>query len=417
MMPIKVPILLAALVFPQVLCSSLGLEKVFKTPKEINFDDLELVERKGFETPTESTEPLVTTTTPRGNHNVANAQVLLRIGGEDAPGYNHIMKIPPHQCRHMTPSHPHDLYYPPFSHRYPPTCHPQFYHPYPPPVPFAFPNYYFYDYGSGSNLPPQLSEYFARQSNVVVKKFPGPEQVFIRGRPVRRREEHEEATGGTKDPAAAVREAMDAPNTTTIVRKVVLIHPRGTERGNLTSAEGNTVDASKSVKNLKELKRKSKKVSQNNVTVEDQDLDMLENILGQALVTYKKNHSCTNTSQSLNRNESMEAANLTIECPLDESATSPQALDHQNSSTKNPLGDLALVVAEYIIPDPQPAFASPRYLGPGVYCSRCGYQRPGMYCSKCGYRHSGGSYCDQCGYPVLVGGCPYCREVSPYADW
>lgn len=69
---------------------------------KVNFDHFEIVERNNFDS-----SEVTTTETPssvprpkKTGSNVANAQVLVRFGGDDLHGSNHIMKIPP-QCRHI----------------------------------------------------------------------------------------------------------------------------------------------------------------------------------------------------------------------------------------------------------------------------------------------------------------------------
>ncbi|XP_030747544.1 probable serine/threonine-protein kinase DDB_G0278845 [Sitophilus oryzae] len=139
--------------------------KIFRTPKDmrkVNFDHLEILERADFDPcePTTASPAGVTPTTTENptrknikasDRNVANAQVMLRFGGDNVEGSNSIVKVP-HQCRPLVGSphadsnnvaHNHNTFHP--------SCHPQYYYPYSPPAPYAYPNYYYYShYGNQS---------------------------------------------------------------------------------------------------------------------------------------------------------------------------------------------------------------------------------------------------------------------------
>ncbi|XP_076255242.1 uncharacterized protein LOC143193140 [Rhynchophorus ferrugineus] len=151
--------------------------KIFRTPKDmrhVNFDHLEIVERAEFNRFDTTTTPQPTTTTSEStgtkkgqqkDGNVANAQVLLRFGGDNIDGNNHVIKHLPHCQNLLGGSH----LLPPaattYNHNYfTPPCHHQYYHPYPPPVPFVFPNYYysFYD---------ELKPYIPQELNAYLNRF------------------------------------------------------------------------------------------------------------------------------------------------------------------------------------------------------------------------------------------------------
>ncbi|XP_023016475.2 uncharacterized protein [Leptinotarsa decemlineata] len=130
--------------------SDLNLSQVFRTPKDfsrVNFDHFEILERNNFDpTHTSQVESENNEEQQFANHpkSVANAQVMLRFGGDDIHGKNRIDSsdnAKPKSHFHIKPSH-HD----PNHHllhndmRFSPNYLPYPTHPYfPPPSPYNYP--------------------------------------------------------------------------------------------------------------------------------------------------------------------------------------------------------------------------------------------------------------------------------------
>lgn len=157
---------------------SLKLSQIFRTPKDfsdVNFDDFEIVERNNFDVSTEKTDPVLKNeifkapqAIPRS---VANAQVMLRFGGDDILGKNHVSSLgkvigKPSVCYHPDilphhlPNHLQQFYQFPKLDHY--GVRPlsalslplPFYDPYHLPPPFAFPGFYYNPMNSPGVLPP-----------------------------------------------------------------------------------------------------------------------------------------------------------------------------------------------------------------------------------------------------------------------
>lgn len=129
------------------------------------------MERNNFDGSSENSDPTrhgeickSTKTVPKS---IANAQIMLRFGGDDILGKNHLGTIgkainrptshyhpsASHMCQHSDIIHPHIPYYnpgmyplPPHGHSVPiPTYAPTFpsHYAYPPPPPYSFPGFYY----------------------------------------------------------------------------------------------------------------------------------------------------------------------------------------------------------------------------------------------------------------------------------
>ncbi|KAG5878096.1 hypothetical protein JTB14_017848 [Gonioctena quinquepunctata] len=172
--------------------SDLNLSQVFRTPKDfsrVNFDHLEILERNNFDQPQPSHQPEPENNgEPQLTHHpksVANAQVMLRFGGDDIRGKN-VIECPEKCGRSPTrinPNHNHhimnnEMRYP----NYPPYSQPQFLPPVPPPSPYNYaysappPPYYF----PGPYYPSRMPTYELPNGQLVPANGPN----FSEERPI-----------------------------------------------------------------------------------------------------------------------------------------------------------------------------------------------------------------------------------------
>lgn len=154
---------------------NLKLSQVFRTPKDfsrVNFDHFEILERNNFDSSTEKSDPTTNSDIYKSSSSmpksIANAQIMLRFGGDDILGKNYLettgkvvskpfcaySSFPNHICNYPEYKHPQFSQYPPEvmpvprhvppvqvpSHLYSPPY--PFYYPHPP-QPFAFPGCYY----------------------------------------------------------------------------------------------------------------------------------------------------------------------------------------------------------------------------------------------------------------------------------
>lgn len=169
---------------------NLKLSQIFRTPKDFadtNFDQFEILERNNFDSSAETSDPVLKNEIFRPPQalpkSVANAQVMVRFGGDDIHGKNYLGTLGnllnnpsfishpflrqvccnndvPHPT--YLPGYPNDIYSDPVSDlsgldpmpAYPPTF-PYYYHPFhPPPPPFAFPGMYYHPLSKPGFIPP-----------------------------------------------------------------------------------------------------------------------------------------------------------------------------------------------------------------------------------------------------------------------
>lgn len=154
------------------------MSQIFRTPKDFsdaNFDEFEILERNNFDVSTEKANPVLKNEICKAPQaiprSIANAQVMLRFGGDDILGENHLSthgkvigKPPvcyhPDILNHHFPNHPSQIHQFPkfdlggvrplsaYSLPFP------FYDPYQLPPPYTFPGFYYHQMNSPGILPP-----------------------------------------------------------------------------------------------------------------------------------------------------------------------------------------------------------------------------------------------------------------------
>lgn len=168
---------------------NLKLSQIFRTPKDFsdaNFDQFELLERNNFDASAERSDPVLKNEIFRPPQalprSIANAQVMVRFGGDDIHGKNYLRTIG-NLVNHPTAiSHPllrhfcynHDLLHPTHFPGFPTDIFPDpdidfplvghlppypphlqhYYHFHPPPPPFAFPGFYYHPLSRPGFFPP-----------------------------------------------------------------------------------------------------------------------------------------------------------------------------------------------------------------------------------------------------------------------
>ncbi|XP_066261780.1 uncharacterized protein [Euwallacea similis] len=285
----------------EVFATQCDLAKTFRTPKDlskINFDHLEIVERNNFQSSevATSTEPSVISKEPKLNS--ANAQVLIHFGGSQDDGSSHIMKIPP-QCRNQHyDNNPQMDYFPPrFSGP------PHYYHPYPQPVPFAFPNFYFWnDTPNGRYLPFQLREYFDRQPKCI-QDFPGQrDQVFIGGRPLTKEDlvnPHARAASARNLRGSQIKGEVVKVNATRRAKAEESLKEEEKVRKRKEELRASHRNILESAKHQKKYHKKKHQIKDIKNTTDCAEFELIENILKKALRAL----TCDNSTAAVSTQE------------------------------------------------------------------------------------------------------------------
>ncbi|KAH1011840.1 hypothetical protein HUJ04_001121 [Dendroctonus ponderosae] len=420
-------------IFQRSSTECINLERIFRTPKDmskINFDHLELVERSDFDRfDTSTTKPPATTPPQQSGPNVANAQVVVRFGGDEGHPSSHIMRIPPH-ARYFPGGH--EVFYPP-----PPLGYNHYYHPYPPPVPFVFPNYYFRD-TSAHFLPPPLSDYFQRHPEF----FNPAGQVFIQGRPLRREEvggsihivkvaNGRDARSAAAPPSAVPVVVVGAAKGRTPIAKRSCQAETAFVKSNLVSGE----EGSKSFGGLGELQKRPCKAanftSKPSKREEELDLGLPPSTDKEADFSLGEQKGDTVTivvaledaepsfiphSQFPDIQLALNWGGLLQKKPPVEVRPAPTLPE------KPPRIDAKGRVLEkkasgpeefsyFFLPEPN-VVLRPVENCPGV--ARDGVAVPPLVCTKCGQRLAGGNFCSHCGCPAVLDW-PFCASCAPLA--
>lgn len=125
----------------------------------MNFDHFEILERNNFDDSSAAENSETAKAEDKRSKSMANAQVMLRIGGEDIHDCNRV--ILHHQAaakdnnlysEHQQPSYNNQLRYPYFPHPY--NAYPYFHH-----QPYSFPGYYFNPNPLSNYLPSSYQTY------------------------------------------------------------------------------------------------------------------------------------------------------------------------------------------------------------------------------------------------------------------